>query len=380
MEKSQTILIVAGEASGDLHAANLVGALKKENPRLCLFGLGGEKLKNQGVSISYDIVSLAVVGLWEVVRNLGTFKAIFDNLLKEIDERKPRLAILVDYPGFNLRLAQELKKRNIPVVYYISPQVWAWGKERIPLIRRVVDHMIVFFKFEEELYKKERIPVSFFGHPLLDVAKAQRNKKTLLETYHIPDSKYTVALLPGSREKEVKNILPVMLASAELLHKKLIDIKFLILRAPTVSEETFKTLLKPYCLPIYILTDTTYDGLNASDLALVASGTATLETAIMQIPMAIIYKISFLTWLYARIFIKIPFIGLVNIIAGTKVVPEFIQHHAKPRDIACFAEFVLTNPAESDRIKKQLRVVTEKLGAPQTIKRHAEVIARLLAT
>lgn len=374
MAQSQNILIVAGEVSGDLHASDLVREIKKLNPQIKFFGLGGEKMQREGVDLSFNIVELAVVGFFEVLKNLKKFKKIFNHLLEKIDLEKPDLAILVDYPGFNLRLAKELKKRKIPIIYYISPQVWAWGSGRIKIIRQLVKRIIVFFKFEEEFYKSHGIAVSFVGHPLLDRVKPTMNKEESLIKLNIPPTRFTVALLPGSREKEVKNILPIMLDSAKLIYRELTDIKFLILRSPTVKEELFNNILSHYKLPAYILHGITYDGLAGSDFAMVASGTATLETAILGIPMVILYKVSFLTWAYLRMMIKIPYIGMVNIIAGRRIVPEFIQYHAKSKRIATFIKDILTNPYQQDTIKKLLHNVVARLGEKGANQRAAAII------
>ncbi|OGX40450.1 MAG: lipid-A-disaccharide synthase [Omnitrophica WOR_2 bacterium RIFCSPLOWO2_01_FULL_41_12] len=378
MEKIKNILIVAGEASSDLHASHLVQAIKEINPSTQFSGLGGKRLKEQGVNLYFDLVELAVVGFWEVLKHLKKFKQIFADLLVKVDLNPPDLAILVDYPGFNLRLAKELKKRKIPIVYYISPQVWAWGRGRLNLIRKFVDRMIVLFEFEKELYKKEGIPVSFVGHPLLDLVKPTLNKEELLPKLNIPVTKYSVALLPGSREKEVKNILPIMLDTARLMHNDIPDIKFLILRASTVRQDLFRQILSRYKLPVYILNDLTYDGLAASDFAIVASGTATLETALLGIPMVIIYKVSFSTWLYLRMAIKVPYIGMVNIIANRYIVPEFVQYNAKPRKIYSYIKDTLTDPGKLDRIKPLLHDVKLRLGQTQATKKAARIIVELL--
>ena len=306
MEKNKLILIVAGEASGDLHAASLARAINAIQPQIKFFGLGGKKVKQEGVDLYFDIVELAVVGLFEVLKNLKKFKEIFSGLLKEVDRRKPDLAILVDYPGFNLRLAAELKKRGIPIIYYISPQVWAWAKARIKTIKKLVDLMLVVFKFEEELYKENSIPVAFVGHPLLDTVKSTLSKEELFKKYSLDVKKFTFALLPGSREKEVKLLLPVMLDTAKIIHGQKPDSQFLILRSSTVRHEIFNRITAHYQLPIVMLSDMTYDGISASDFALVASGTATLETAILGVPMVIMYKVSFLTWAYLKMAVKLP--------------------------------------------------------------------------
>ncbi len=224
MEKPKKILIVCGEASGDLHAANLVKEIKKTLAGVSFFGLGGKKLRAEGVELHYDLTEIAVIGFWEVLKNLSRFRKVFRNILAEADKNKPDLAILVDYPGFNLRLAAELDKRGIPVIYYISPQVWAWGKNRLKSIRRHVSRMLVLFKFEEELYLRAEVPVSFVGHPLLEIACAGASPKEFFQRNGLEEGKITVSLLPGSREKEVKTLLPLMLEAAKNINKILLFI------------------------------------------------------------------------------------------------------------------------------------------------------------
>src|SRR4030042_1145131 len=324
MKKSKNILIVAGEASGDLHASRLVRAIKEIYPEVNFSGLGGEELKKEGVNLYCNIVDLAVVGFVEVLKHLKEFREIFRNLLKEVDKAKPDLAILVDYPGFNLRLAGELKKRGVPIIYYISPQVWAWGENRIKTIKKLVDRMLVLFKFEELLYRKYDVPASFVGHPLLDIVEPKSSKEELFREFGLNLNNPTFALLPGSREKEIKTLLPIMLDTAALIYQDLgAHIQFLILRSEAVKEDLFHKILVRYKLPIRLVSGRTYDGLAASNFALVASGTATLETAILGIPMVILSKVSLPTWLYLKMQIKIPYIGLVNVVKGEKFIAEF---------------------------------------------------------
>lgn len=397
MEKSKNILIVAGEASGDLHASNLVRAIKNIHPQINFFGLGGTELKKEGVNLYFNIVDLAVVGFFEVLKNLKKFREIFHGLLKEVDKVKPDLAILVDYPGFNLRLAGELKIRGIPIIYYISPQVWAWNEKRIETIRKLIDRMLVIFKFEEELYKSHNIPVSFVGHPLLDIAKPRVSKEELFREFGLNLNNRTFALLPGSREKEVKILLPIMLDTAGLIYKYLgNNIQFLILRSPTVKEDLFHEILGRYAecsvsskgifgmptlrhkLPAYLVSGRTYDGLSSSDFALVASGTATLETAISGIPMVILYKVSFLTWLYLKMCIRIPYIGLVNVVKGEKFIAEFIQYNAKPRKIADYIVKILKDKQKLSQIQEGLSSVTASLGEKGASAQAAQIIVDFL--
>lgn len=372
------IFIVAGEASGDLHAANLVSQIKRLKPDTFFFGLGGEKLKAQGVDLYFDIVQLAVVGFFEVLKNIGKFRKIFSGVLREVDRQQPDLAILVDYPGFNLRLACELKKRGIPVLYYISPQIWAWGQKRIKTIKSCVRQMMVLFKFEEELYRRHGIPVSFVGHPLLDSVKVASDRQALLASLRLKNKGKIISILPGSREKEVITLLPIMLEAARLIYKKFPDSNFLILRSPTVKEEIFKTLLSRYDLPLYLITNKTHDGLTASDFAIVASGTATLEAAILGTPLVIVYKVAFLTWAFMRLAIKIPYIGLVNVVKQSRFVPEFVQFRAKPELIADQVIRTLQDKEDILRIKNGLLEVRGRLGESGASLKAAEVVAKLL--
>ncbi len=378
MEKK--ILVVAGEASGDIHASNLVLALKNIYPDASFYGLGGKNMKAAGVDISYDLTALAVVGFSEILKNYSKFKKIFLDLLKKTKEVRPDAAILVDYPGFNLRLAGALKKMGIKVIYFISPQVWAWGSQRTQFIKKNVDLMLVLFKFEEILYRDNIFNVKFVGHPLLDIVKPTMDRGQLSDAIGMKKSGRFIAILPGSREREVTNHLPVMLEAAQEIYKKIADAQFLICRTITVKRETFKKIIDRTKIdfPYKIIDDITYAGIHASDFVLVASGTATLETAILNKPMVIIYKVSFLSWLLAKMFIKIPHIGLVNVVAGQKIVPELVQFDATPKKIAQTAISLLEDKEELRKIHAELYALKNTLGIPGASRRAAEEIAKLL--
>jgi len=369
----KTIFIVAGEYSGDLHGAGLAKALKKINPQIKLCGAGGELMKSAGVEIYYNFLDLAVVGFWEVVKNLKKFKKIFKFLSQKLDMVNPDVVILIDYPGFNLRFAKEIKKRNIKLIYYISPQIWAWGRNRIKLIRKFVDKMIVIFKFEEEFYKSYGIDANFVGHPLLDIVKPSLPKSELLKRYNLSPDKKTIALLPGSRETEVRRHLPLMLRTGEIIQKKIPAVQFILCRSPSISEDIFFPYIRHSPLNITQLTNS-YDSIELADFVIVASGTATLETAILGKPMVIIYKTSFLTWAMIKPQIKIPYIGLVNIVAGEKIVPEFIQYEANPGKISQKVVDILTNQEKQTEIKRDLCKIKEKLGEPGATERAAKII------
>jgi lipid-A-disaccharide synthase len=378
MEKK--ILIVAGEASGDLHGANLVSALKKIDPQMRFFGLGGKHMREAGVEIAYDLTSLAVVGFFEIFKNYGHFKKIFDTIVQKIKEAKPEAAILIDYPGFNLRLTSELKKMGIKVIYFISPQVWAWGKKRIIFIRKNIDLMLVLFKFEEILYRDGAFNVKFIGHPLLDIVKPVMERSQLFESIGFKNEPRTIVLLPGSREREIINHLPVMLEAAQKIYSTDKNTQFLICRAQTIQRQLMKDIIdkRKVDFPYKVLDDRTYDGVNASDLALVASGTATLETAILNKPMIIIYKVSFLTWILAKLFIKIPYIGLVNVVAGQKIVPELTQFDATPQKISKLALELLNDTKSRGKICAELYALKNTLGIPGASQRAAQEIVNFL--
>ena len=381
METSKKhLVLVAGEASGDLHAAHLVDALKTLDPTLSFSGLGGAKMRESGVEIYYELAKQGIVGFGEVVKHYPQLKKAFHLILKKIDQTKPVAVILVDYPGFNLRLARELKKRKIKVIYYISPQIWAWKENRVGLIKEVVDRMLVLFEFEQKLYAKHGIDVFFAGHPLVDTISIKTSKAKFLEQIGFSDYKLTIGLLPGSREKEVERHLPIMLEAALILNKEFPMIQFLIIKAPTISPgQMVKDLDDSEIQNIKLVGADNYAAINACDLCMVASGTATLETALLRKPMVVVYKTSLLTWSLAKLFIKIPYIGLVNIMAGKQIVPECLQFQATGGEIAQELKNIFTNEPKLADIKYELEQVKKSLGPPGASERAAKEILRVVS-
>lgn len=375
------ILIIAGEASSDYHAASLVKAMNSITADIKFYGLGGSDMQNAGVDIITNIVNLAVIGPIDVIKNYSKFKNIYDDLCYRIKQDKPDCAILIDYPGFNLKIAKYLKDLNIPVIYYISPQIWAWGKDRIKKIKKLVDKMIVFFEFEEVLYKKENINVSFVGHPLLDTVKQTKDRVDFLYKSGLDPKKITIGILPGSRDNEVSRILPIMIKAAKLIQSNIgaDRAQFLLPLAKTVKEEFVRNILKQTQLEITLIKDDTYNAISSCKIAMVASGTATLETALLGIPLAIIYKVSSLLYLIVRPIIKIPHIGLVNVVAGKKIVEEFIQYKARPDLIAAYMIKLLKDEDYYDNIKTQLAALKPALGSPGASLRAAEEVVRFLS-
>ena len=373
-QQKKHLVIVAGEASGDVHAAHLVDELKKLDPSLTFSGVGGPRLRSSGVELYKDISSLAVVGFVEVIRHYRAIRGIFDLVLQKIEEVKPQAVILVDYPGFNLRLAREIKKRGVKVIYYISPQVWAWKAGRVEQVRKYVDRMLVLFRFEEDFYARRGVRVDFVGHPLVDALTAPVDKDKFCRRHGLDTGKLTIGLLPGSRQNEVNALLPVMLGAADLLQKEFASLQFLVLKAHTIE----RSLLERYCRGAAcrpgIIEAETYDGINACRLCVVASGTATLETSLLEKPMVIVYKTAFLTWLPAKLLVKIPYIGLVNVVAGKKIVPECVQFQATPARVAAELRKMITDEIRVTVIKEKLREVKNLLGAPGASHRAAQII------
>lgn len=370
-------MIIAGEPSGDAHSARLISALKKIDPQLEIYGMGGEKMRRAGADIFCDMSELAIIGFTGVLANFRKIKIIFQDILSRVDQNPPAAVILVDYPGFNLKLAQELHKRHIPVIYYISPQIWAWWKGRIKTIRQVVDKMLVVFKFEEAIYKEYGVDVSFVGHPLLDTACPTIPREELASQLGLSNNQI-IGIMPGSRRGEIERILPVLLQSARILKDRLPQIQFVLLQAPQTGKVFYETIINRQKLPIALCANPACDFLNLCDFVLAASGTATLETAIMQKPMLIVYKVSFLNWLIARQLIKLPYIGLVNVVAGRKIIPEFVQFQAQPRLIAQAAWEILTNEEKITQMRNELKQVRESLGAPGASQRAAEIILNFI--
>ncbi len=376
---SKKLFFIAGESSGDLHGAHLINSILSLDPTIKTYGIGGSQMKKAGAEIFEDLTDKAIIGFIEVIKNIRFFKTTFDLTLQKIDQIKPTAVILIDYPGFNLKIAAEIKKRNIPVIYYISPQIWAWGRKRIKLIRKVVDIMIVVFQFEEVLYKQEGVKVVFYGHPLIDIVKSTDYNEGILQNHNIDKSKKIVSLLPGSRINEVQRILPVMLESVSIIHNNNKNIQFLIIKSPNINNKIYEDIMDIKNLPVRLIESDTYNLLSISDFAMVCSGTATLETAILQIPMLIIYKVSFLSWLVIKNLIKIPFVSLVNIVAGKEIVQEFLQFNAKSKMIAAYTLDVLNDEKKINKIKYDLREVTKTLGNPGACKRTAEYILNFLS-
>lgn len=356
-----------------MHAAGLCRAIKEINPGIKISAVGSSLLQSAGAEIFYDIKGLAALGLFDVLKKLPKFFALKDIILRKISAEKPDAIIFVDFSGFNLRLAKAVNNK-IPAIYYISPQVWASRRGRIETIRKYISKLIVIFPFEKEFYKKYGIEVDFVGHPLLDIAKPSVPKEAFLRQNNLSPDKKTIALLPGSRKSEIKHILPVMLIAGILIRDRIKDTQFIIAKCGSVDWGVYNRITKGINLDMKIVEGRTYDCLNASDFALVASGTATLETAIMQVPLAVIYKMGLLNYLLYRPQIKIPNIGMVNIVAGKRIAEEFVQFRAKPAAIASYTAKILSSQEELNVYKQNLSLIRNTLGENGACARAARII------
>lgn len=371
------ILIVCGEPSGELHAFYLIKALKEINSDLTFWGVGGSLLAGLGVEIIYDIKDLAVFGFFDVLKKLPRFFYLKKTLLKKIRQDPPGAVVLIDFSGFNLRLAQAINKQ-IPLIYYVSPQVWASRPGRIETIRKYISQMIVIFPLEKDFYLKHGIHATFVGHPLLDIVKPTLEKEVFLSRFNLAVDKTTLALLPGSRKSEIKHILPVMLKASRLIQEKIKNLQCLIAKSINVDWLVYQKLTAESGLDLEIIEGKTYDCLNIADFCLVASGTATLETAIMEKPFVIVYKMGLLNYLLYRPQVKVPYIGMANLVAGKKIIPEFIQFQAKPHLIARKVLRFLQEPSEISRLKNNLSQVKLLLGEKGASLRAAKIILDLI--
>ena len=371
------IMIVAGETSGDLHGSNLVKNMRKIDPTLKFIGIGGHRMQDAGVENIFNIDDLDIVGVWEVFRGIFKLKRRFNKLCEIMDEEHPELVILIDYPGFNLRLAKQAKKRNIKVVYYISPQLWAWGKGRIKTVKTCVDKMIVILPFEEDFYKRYNVPVKFVGHPLLDIVKTSGTREEILTSLDIT-GKPVVGLLPGSRKQEIRRILPALVQAAKMIKNSLPDAEFVLLCAENIDEKDIEQVLHNLNINIKIIKNRTYDGMSCCDLLIGASGTVTLEAALLNVPMIVVYKASPLTSFLFKTFLRVPHIGLVNIMAEERIIPELLQEEANPENISSCTLDILNSNEKINDIKNRLSEITEQLGSPGASKRAAESIYQML--
>ena len=372
------VLLVAGEASGDLHAAGLVAALRRRAPATEVWGVAGGESRAQGMRTVVDIAEIATLGLTEVAEKGRALLRTYRMLRRELVERPPQLLVLIDFPEFNLALAAVAKRAGVPVFYYVSPQVWAWRRGRVRKILRRVDRLAVLFPFEPAVYAHDP-KVVFVGHPLLDRVGVTAGREETLARHGLDPTRRLVTLLPGSRRREIERMLPPMAQAAELLAARH-TLQFAVVLAPTLSRSLAESLARTSRIALPLIEHDAYNLIAASDLVLTSSGTATLEVALLERPMVIMYRASPLTYAAARTLVRVPWIGMPNLIAGREIVPELIQGRARPAEIVRAAEGILGSEDRARSMRRDLAGIRTALGSGGAADRAAELALSLLGS
>ncbi|MBN2354927.1 lipid-A-disaccharide synthase [candidate division KSB1 bacterium] len=371
------IMIIAGEASGDLHGGRLVQALLQQNPDLAIYGVGGDHMAAAGMKLFYHIDQLAYIGFVEVIKHYFFFRRVFRDLLRVLDSQRPDVVVLIDYPGFNLRFARRAKKRGMLTFYYIAPQVWAWGQGRAQKMAKYIDEMAVIFKFEVAFFSRFGIQTTFVGHPLLESLNPPADHTAFFARYGLKSDKPILAILPGSRKQEVTTLMPLLYHTVKILRQRHPDIQIAISKASTISLE-FLAHHHDGLQDIKIIESDLHSLLNCATAGMVASGTATLEAAIFRLPFIIVYRVAKLSYLLAKRLIKIPYIGLVNVVAGEPVIKEFLQNNVNPEMLAREMERLLYDQTERTRIVHKLQHIKTELGEVGASQKTAQLILKLI--
>ncbi len=375
----RTVLIVAGETSGDLHASRLVREMKRRSSGLRFVGIAGPRMRAEGVEAVYRVEALSFLGFAEVLRHLPFIRQVSRRMTHLLDELQPELVILVDYPGFNLRFARRAKERDIPVFYYIAPQVWAWGSGRIKKMVERVDRLAVILPFEEHLFRQYGLDAHFVGHPLLDLAHDETPRELFCARAGVNPDAQLIGLFPGSRRQEVQRHLPVMLELAELIGGQLPNTRFVVAQASGLGEDAYTASVRTWPSDVKLLRQGHYALMRHASALVVASGTATLEAAIFATPFVVVYKVNPTTWFIARRLVKLPYIGLVNVVAGRRVVPELLQHDFTPENLAQTVRALLKDEALRNQMRANLLDVRRQLGQPGAAARAAGLALELLS-
>jgi len=379
---SARLLLSCGEASGDLYAGALIRELRALDAGVSISGLGGPHFAAAGGRLVDDYRQIAVTGLTEAVAKIPRSLAAFRRLVRSAKSDKPDALVAIDFPDFNFRLARALKRLGVPVIYYISPQIWAWRPKRLETMRRIADRVLVIFPFEEAIYRDGGVPVEFVGHPLVDLAAPSASRSDFLRAHGLSPTAPTVAVLPGSRPNEVSRILPDLLSAARLIRAAVPDAQFVVARAPHLDDGLFAQKVSDVSdsLPLVIVESDTNTVLAAADIALTASGTATVQAALHDTPMVIVYRLSPMTYRLGRRLVTIGMIGMVNLIAGEKIVPELVQDAFTPEAVAREAIALLTDRERATRVKVGLARVRERLGGSGASRRAAQAILHEVRT
>lgn len=370
------ILISAGEASGDIHAAAVTAAIKKLEPNAEVFGMGGDALRNAGGEVLFDIKEHGVMGFAEIICKLPALFRLRNNFVKVMEERKPDCLVVVDYPGFNMKIAKIAHEKGIPVVSYISPSAWAWHKSRAKKVAQIVDKVAAIFPFEYDVYHEAGADTVFVGHPLLDIVKPSMPRKEAEAFAGKREGRKLVLLMPGSRLMEIEKMLPTLLLAAKVLQQRMPEVDFTMPRAGTIPLELLESKIKEAGIEVKITEGHNYDLFSVADLALATSGTVTLEAALCGLGSVIVYRTSAINAFIARRVINIPNIGLPNIVAGRQVLPELLQEDFTPEKVAQ-AAIDLLQPERNAQMKRDLEYVRERLGQPGAVMRVAELVLKI---
>jgi lipid-A-disaccharide synthase len=367
-------MISCGEPSGDLYAGELALAIRQLDPSATISGFGGDRLRAAGADLVGDFQGLSVTGLLEVARLLPRTYRMYRRVVARAHAEPPDVFVAVDFPDFNFTLARALRKLRIPIVYYISPQLWAWRSGRMNTMREIADRVLVIFEFEERIYREAGVPVEWVGHPLLDVMPPERPKPQLRGELGLREATPVVALLPGSRRNEVRAILPGLVDAAELIRARVPAVQFLVARAPHVGDDLLAPLRRLLPDAAVVVAGRADDVLTVADVALVASGTVTVQAALHECPMVVVYRLSPVTYRLGRPFVRVDTFAMANLVAGRNVVPELIQDDFVPERVAGEALKVLTDPAFASRVRSDLRDVRARLGRPGASARAARAV------
>lgn len=372
------IMLSAGEASGDLHGANLAEALKAVDPQIELIGMGGEQMRKAGVRIVYDIKNLGVIGIGEIIKKIPFFYKLRTFLVNTMKEEKPDALVCIDYPGFNMKLIEKAKEAGIPVIYYILPTIWAWHKSRGNVIAEYTDLAVSLFPFEAEMYKKMGTNVVYGGHPLLDTVKPSMSKDEAYSFFGLQQEKKTVLFMPGSRVQEVQSLYGKMLAAGKLLQDKVEGLQFMVPKASTIDRHMLEEAAREANLEVHIGEERVYDMMNIADAAICASGTATLETALMGVPTLLVYRVNALTYWLSKILVHLDSIGLPNIISGHRIMPELWQDEVTPENIEAAVLPWLVDAAAAEEARHLMAGVRCQMGEAGAVRRTAEIISEFV--
>ena len=373
-----SVMFSAGESSGDQHAANMFLELKKHQPDIKGFGMGGAKMALAGIDIRYDSGSIGVIGVVEVLKHYGEIRRALKLIQQLVSTERPDLLVCVDYKEFNLKLARFAKQCGVKVLFYVSPQVWAWRPGRVKTYGKAIDMMAVIFPFETTYYDAENVPVRYVGHPSVDKVHPQRNRLEDMAIFNLDESNPVIGLLPGSRANEINRLLPIMLAAAEILQARIPGIQFMLPQADSISDELLESYMHRSPVKITVIKNQPYDVIQCCDVVMTTSGTATIEIALLNVPMVITYKLAAFTYWLGRWLVNTPFIGLPNIILGKGFIKELIQYEATSENLAEEIERILTDKFYADQMRDNLNQVKQQLGQGGGSKNMAELALEIM--